>query len=69
MTIKDVSYVTTNSVNLSNPIINKINEYIEKSKWNEYMTLYPPYENKDRLDKYEEFKSKIRDLIRSITSN
>ena len=39
-------------------------EEINKSK---YLTLVPTNEGKEKIKKYEELWSKIRDLIRSIT--
>ena len=33
------------------------------------ITLLPSNENKEKIQKYEELWSKIRDLIRSITKN
>ena len=36
---------------------------------NKYLTLGPTNESKEKIKKYEELWSKIRDLIRSITKN
>ena len=69
MTVKNLSYIKTNSGNHSYLIINKINEYIKESYGNKCLTLVPNDENKDILKKYEELWTKIRDLIRSITNN
>ena len=39
MTVKDLMYTTINSVNPLNLIIDKINDYIEESNGNKYLTL------------------------------
>ena len=36
---------------------------------NKYLTLVPTNESKEKIRKYEELWSKIKDLIRSITKN
>ena len=41
--------------------------YFEEINGNEYLTLVPANENKEKIKKYEELWSKIRDLIGSIT--
>ena len=69
MTIKDLKYVKINSVNPLYLIINKVNGYFEEINGNKYLTLVPTNENKEKIKKYEELWSKIRDLIRSITKN
>ena len=56
VTIKDSKYVKINSV--------KVNGYLYK-----FLTLVPTNESKEKIKKYEELWSKIRDLIRSITKN
>ena len=43
--------------------------YSEEINGNKYLTLVPTNENKEKIKKYEELWSKIRDLIRSITKN
>ena len=40
---------------------------IEEIKKSKYLTLVPTNESKEKIKKYEELWSKIRDLIRSIT--
>ena len=50
-------------------IINKINGFIEESNGNKYLTLGPTDERRDTLKKYEELRSKIKNLIRSITNH
>ena len=44
-----------------------MNGYFEEINGNKYLTLVPINENKEKIKKYEELWSKIRDLIRSIT--
>ena len=46
-----------------------MNGYFEEINGNKYLTLVPTNENKEKIKKYEELWSKIRDLIRSITKN
>ena len=36
---------------------------------NKYLTLVPTNESKEKIRKYEGLRSKIKDLIRSITKN
>ena len=50
-------------------IIYELNEWIEESNRNKYLMLIPTDESKDKLRKYEKLCNKIRDLVRSITSN
>ena len=69
VTIKDSKYVKINSVNPLYLIFNKVNGYFEEINGNKYLTLVPTNENKEKIKKYEELWSKIRDLIRSITKN
>ena len=69
VTVKNLSYIKTNSGNHSYLIINKINECIKESNGNKCLTLVPNDENKGILKKYEKLWTKIRDLIRSITNN
>ena len=69
MTIKDSKYVKINSVNPLYLIFSKVNGYFEEINGNKYLTLVPTNENKEKIKKYEELWSKIRDLIRSITKN
>ena len=46
-----------------------MNGYFDEINENKYLTLVPTNENKEKIKKYEELWSKIRDLIRSITKN
>ena len=68
-TIKDLKYVKINSANPLYFIINKVTGYFEEINKNNYLTLVPTYENKEKIKKYEELWSKIRDLFRSITKS
>ena len=67
MTIKDSKSVKINSVNLLYLGINKVNGYFEEINGNKYLTLGPTNDSKEKIKKYEELWSKIRDLIRSVT--
>ena len=69
VTIKDSKYAKINSVNPLYLIFSKVNGYFEEINGNKYLTLVPTNENKEKIKKYEELWSKIRDLIRSITKN
>ena len=57
-----------NSVNSLYLNINEINGFIEGNNRKKYLRLVPTGESKE-TKKYEELKNKIRDPIRSITSN
>ena len=67
--IKDSQYIKINRENLLDLILNKRNEYFEEINRNNYLALVPTNESKEKIKKYEELWSKIRDLIRSITRN
>ena len=41
----------------------------EKINENKYLMLLPNNESKEKIKKYEELQSKIRDLLRSVTKN
>ena len=69
VTIKDSEYVKIDSVNPLYLIINKVNGCFEGINKNRYLTLAPTNETKEKIKKYEELWSKIRDLIKSITKN
>ena len=49
LTVKILRYIESNSVNVLNFIINKINGYIEESNGNRYLTLVPPDKSKCML--------------------
>ena len=44
-----------------------MNRYFEEINKSKYLTLVSTNENKEKIKKYEELWSKIRDLIGSIT--
>ena len=46
---------------------NKVNGYFEEMNGNNYLTLVPTNESKEKIKKYEELWSNIWELIRSIT--
>ena len=52
-----------------NLILRYVNGYFEEINGNKYLTLVPTNESKEKIKKYEELWSKIRDLIRSITKS
>ena len=56
-------------MNPSYLIFNKVNGNYEEINGDKYLSLVPTNENKDKIKKYEELWSKIRDLIRSMTKN
>ena len=69
VTIKDLKYVKTNSVNRLYFIFVKVNGYFEEINGNKYLMLFHTKDSKEKFKKYEELWIKIRDLIRSITKN
>ena len=68
-TINNLSYIKINSLNVLYLIIDKINGNNEENNGNIHLMLVPTDESKNTLKKYEELRSKIRDLFRSITNN
>ena len=46
-----------------------MNRYFEKINRNKYLTLVSINVSKEKINKYEELWSKIRDVIRSIIKN
>ena len=58
-----------NNVNPSYLIFSKVNGCFEEINESEYLTPVPTNESKEKIKKYGELWSKIRDLIRSITKN
>ena len=56
-------------MNLLYLIFNKMNRYFEEIIWSKYLTLVPTDESQEKIKKYEELWTKIRDLISSITKN
>ena len=69
MTIKDLKYVKINSVNPLYPIFSNMNGDSEEINKNKYLTLVPTNESKEKIKKYEELWSEIRDLVRSINKD
>ena len=69
VTIKDLKYVKLNSVDPLYLIFSKVNWYFEEINRSKYLTLAPTNESKQKIKKYDELCSKIRDLIRSIFKN
>ena len=67
--IKDLKYIKLNTINPLYLIINKVNEYFEKINGNKYLMLVPTNESKEKIKKYEELWSKIKDLLRTYTKN
>ena len=65
--IKDLKYVTINSVNPLYLAINKINRYIEKINENNYLTIDPADESKDTPNLYLE-KQRISQGVTSVLS-
>ena len=70
-----IGYVTIkkdlkiDSVNPLYLIFGKVNGYFKEINENNYLTLVPTDESKEKIKKYEELLSKIGDLFRSITKN
>ena len=50
-------------------IFRYIHGYFEEINGNEYLTLAPTNESKEKIKEYEEVWIKVRDLIRSIIKN
>ena len=48
-------------------MFNKMNGYFEEFNENQYLTLVPTNESKEKIKTYEELWINIRDLIRSLT--
>ena len=69
VTIKDHKYLKINSVNPLYLFFSKVNGYFEEINKNKYLMLLSANESEEKIKKYEEFWSKIRDLIRLITRN
>ena len=70
-----IGYVTIKKdlkIDIVNPlylIFGKVNGYFKEINENNYLTLIPTDESKEKIKKYEELLSKIGDLFRSITKN
>ena len=65
--IKDLKYVKINSVNFLYLIFSKANGYFEEINGNKYLTLVHTNESKEKIERYKEVWSKVRDLVRLIT--
>ena len=50
-------------------MINKVNRYFEEINGNKYLALVLTNKSKEKIEKYKELWSKVRDLIRSLTKN
>ena len=50
-------------------IFRNVSGYFEEINKSKYLTLVPTNESKEKIKKYEELWSNIKDLIRSITKN
>ena len=60
MTIKDLKYVKTDSVNAMYLTFNKVNGYFEEINGNKYLTLVPTNESNEKIKRYEEKYIKIK---------
>ena len=69
VTIKDYKYLKINSVNPLYLFFSKVNEYFQEINKNKYLMLLSANESKEKIKKYEEFWSKIRNLNRFTTRN
>ena len=69
MTIKYLKYVKINSVNPLYLIFNKVNDYYEEINTSKYLALISTNESKEKIKKYEELWSKIRNLVSLVTKN
>ena len=58
-----MKYVKINSVNPLYLIFNKVNGYFEETSGNNYLTLVPTNQTKEKIEKYKEQWIRIRDLI------
>ena len=63
MTVKDLSYTTIINANTLYLIINKINEYIEESNGNRYLTLVASDESKVTLRSMKNYGTKSEILL------
>ena len=62
----DLKIYSVNSLYL---IFGNVTGYFERINGNNYLTLVPSYENKEKLKKYHELWIKIRNLISLTTKN
>ena len=61
--------MTSNIIKPLYLIINNRTGYMEENNVNKYLTLIPTDESQDKLKKYEEVWSEIKDLVRSTNYN
>ena len=67
MTIKkELKIYSVNSLYL---ILRDVKEYFEEINENNYLTLVPTNESREKIKKCEELWIKIRELIKPITKN
>ena len=64
-----MKYVKIDSVDSLYLIFHKVNGCFQKIKGNRYLTLVPTNKSKEKIKKYEELWSKIRDSVRLINRN
>ena len=69
MTVKDSKYVKIHSVNPLYLIFRNVNGYFEEINKGKYLILNPINKSKEKIKRYEERWSKIRNLISSINKN
>ena len=67
--MKDLKHKKINSVNTLYLIFSKVNRYFKETNKNKYLTPVPTNESNEKIKKYDELWSKIKDLIRSITKH
>ena len=63
---KELKIYSVNSLYL---ILRDVKEYFEEINENNYLTLVPTNESREKIKKYEELWIKIRELIKPITKN
>ena len=68
ITMKDPDYVKVNNVNPLYLIIDEVDEYVEESNENKYLTFASTDENIRVLKKYAELWNKTKYLIKTINS-
>ena len=66
VTIADSKYVKFNSVNTFYLIFIKMNGYFEEINGNKYLMVVPTNESKEKIKRYEELWSKIREVKMQI---
>ena len=67
--IKDLKYLKISSVNHLYLIFSKVSGCFEETNKNKNLTLVSTNESKEIIKKYEELRSKISHLFRSLTKN